>query len=53
MTTLNKIDLACQRLGTSGTVPVTGTARVGGMWIKRLQYWNTSLSDSNMTTLTT
>ena len=53
MTTLNKIDLACNRLGTSGTVPVTGTGRVGGMWIKRLQYWNTSLSDSDMTTLTT
>ena len=53
MTTLNKIDLACSRLGASGTVPVTGTARLGGMWIKRLQYWNTSLSDSDMTTLTT
>lgn len=53
MTTLNKIDLACQRLGAGGTVPVSGTARVGQIWIKRLRYWNTMLSDADMTTLTT
>lgn len=52
MTTLDKIDLCTLRLGSSGIVPVSGTARVGQMWIKRLRYWNTMLSDSNMTTLT-
>jgi hypothetical protein len=53
MTTLNKLDLATSRLSTGGLVPSTNAATNSGMWIKRLQYWNTSLSDSDMTTLTT
>lgn len=53
MTTLDKVDLACQRLSVATVVPATATSRVGGAWFKRIRYWNSALSDADMTSLTT